>query len=235
MSEFLKPQSPLQHKDGAYIYPLTTSDQVILEDNTRLNVALEDIKDKVNNIDFSNLDLEGIAYIGETLDSAVAPINADTLGGRPAEYYATKDDVQAIPLGIEYGGTGATNAVDARKNLGITPENIGALSMDLLWENASPTSEFIEQTISLDLNEYSFVVICFVASAGATTYVATGFIMVGGGFHAEEYIANSGSVHKRHFKAETSGVRFENGRQDSTSGAQYMIPVKIYGVKGVSV
>lgn len=41
MSEFLKPQSPLQHKDGAYIYPLTTADQVILEDNSRLNVALE--------------------------------------------------------------------------------------------------------------------------------------------------------------------------------------------------
>lgn len=36
-----KPQSPLQHKDGAYIYPLTTADQVILEDNNRLNFALE--------------------------------------------------------------------------------------------------------------------------------------------------------------------------------------------------
>lgn len=37
MSEFLKPQSPLQHSNGSYIYPLTTADQVILEDGTRLN------------------------------------------------------------------------------------------------------------------------------------------------------------------------------------------------------
>lgn len=35
---------------------------------------------------------------------------------------------QAIPLGIEYGGTGATSADIARAQLGITPENIGALS-----------------------------------------------------------------------------------------------------------
>ena len=32
------------------------------------------------------------------------------------------------PLAIEKGGTGATTAAEARTNLGITPENIGALS-----------------------------------------------------------------------------------------------------------
>lgn len=45
MSEFLKPQSPLQHSDGAYIYPLTTADQVIMDDGTRLNAALNDLND----------------------------------------------------------------------------------------------------------------------------------------------------------------------------------------------
>ena len=72
MSEFLKPQSPLQHRDGAYIYPLTTTDQVILEDNTRLNATL----DKV-------------AYMGEKNQGAATEIiNADTLGGRLPSYYA---------------------------------------------------------------------------------------------------------------------------------------------------
>lgn len=37
---YLKPQSPLQHKDGDYFYPLTTADQVIMEDGSRLNSVL---------------------------------------------------------------------------------------------------------------------------------------------------------------------------------------------------
>lgn len=47
MSEYLKPQSPIKYKkDDAYIYPLTTADQVILEDNNRLNFALERLDEK---------------------------------------------------------------------------------------------------------------------------------------------------------------------------------------------
>lgn len=72
MSEFLKPQSPLQHREGAYLYPLTTIDQVILEDNTRLNAAFE-------NVVFAS---EG------NQESTVAPLNADTLGGQLPSYYA---------------------------------------------------------------------------------------------------------------------------------------------------
>lgn len=40
MANYLKPQSPLQHKDGDYFYPLTTIDQIITKDNTRLNAEL---------------------------------------------------------------------------------------------------------------------------------------------------------------------------------------------------
>lgn len=47
MANYLKPQSPLQHKDGDYFYPLTTIDQIITKDNTRLNAELI-------NVDFSN-------------------------------------------------------------------------------------------------------------------------------------------------------------------------------------
>lgn len=69
MSEFLKPQSPLQHKDGAYVYPLTTVDQVILENNNRLNVLLE-------NIIYANENEEEVARV---------PLDADTLNGYTAE------------------------------------------------------------------------------------------------------------------------------------------------------
>lgn len=40
MANYKKPQSPLQHKDGDYFYPLTTLDQIVMEDNSRLNANL---------------------------------------------------------------------------------------------------------------------------------------------------------------------------------------------------
>lgn len=72
MSEiYKKPQSPLKYNDQ-YFYPLTTADQVILdEDNTRLNSALE-----------------SLVYTDEgSVDSTTAPINADTLDGKlPSDF-----------------------------------------------------------------------------------------------------------------------------------------------------
>lgn len=39
---YLKPQSPLRDKkSGDFFYPLTTSDQVILKDGSRLNAVLD--------------------------------------------------------------------------------------------------------------------------------------------------------------------------------------------------
>ena len=39
-----KPQNPLQHKDGDYFYPLTTADQVIFDDSTRLDTKLNNFE-----------------------------------------------------------------------------------------------------------------------------------------------------------------------------------------------
>lgn len=38
---YLKPQSPIKDRDGDYIYPLTTVDQVIMPDGSRLNNLLD--------------------------------------------------------------------------------------------------------------------------------------------------------------------------------------------------
>ena len=40
---YLKPQSPIKDKDGDYLYPLTTVDQVIMPDGGRLNAVLNDM------------------------------------------------------------------------------------------------------------------------------------------------------------------------------------------------
>ena len=42
-----KPQSPLQYEDK-YFYPLTTADQIITDNDTRLNVALNNLNDYID-------------------------------------------------------------------------------------------------------------------------------------------------------------------------------------------
>lgn len=56
---------------------------------------------------------------------------------------------QAIPLEVQYGGTGATGVAQARENLGI-------YEPVLLWENASPESGLGHTVVTLgDLSEYT--------------------------------------------------------------------------------
>ena len=69
MANYLKPQSPLQHKDGNYFYPLTTIDQIITDNDTRLNAELI-------SVDFSNV----VDNNGEMIIT-----NADMLNGKTIE------------------------------------------------------------------------------------------------------------------------------------------------------
>jgi hypothetical protein len=88
MSEFLKPQNPLR-KGEAYIYPLTTVDQVILEDNSRLNFALEHM----------------VYASEEHQESAVTPLDADTLEG-----YSVNSLIEKIyPVGSIYMSINSTS------------------------------------------------------------------------------------------------------------------------------
>ena len=88
---YIKPQTPLQHKDGDYFYPLTTIDQVIMEDGiTRLNGA-----------DLVSVNTDG-APEGETVK-----VNADTLGGYPASDFVRYDELDMGDIG---SGNGKTKA-----------------------------------------------------------------------------------------------------------------------------
>lgn len=66
MPTYEKPQSPIYSKtNDAYLYPLTTVDQVIMEDGSRLNSV-------------------GMLVVDNTdaVDGEAVPVNADTLGGK---------------------------------------------------------------------------------------------------------------------------------------------------------
>ena len=145
--------------------------------------------------------------------------------------------VQALPLGIEYGGIGATNAADARINLEITPENIGALSMELLWENASITSQFSrDQTVAFE-QEYDLFIITVIASTifGRRTNC---LVVPNISINTLEGNTGAGSFTSRDVIAEKNKIWFDAGISNTagniTGGDDNCIPFRIYGIKGVS-
>lgn len=151
---------------------------------------------------------------------------------------------QAVPLEVQYGGTGATTTDEAREKLGITPYNIGAISISKVWENDSPSSSFSAKTISLDLSDASMVMIAHKAStSGSTTNID--FCLVGTKKQLVGY-ANAGAssstyLYTRVANVNTTGVVFDSGYSKTTSGTSAstdnakLIPVAIYAVKGMQL
>lgn len=52
---------------------------------------------------------------------------------------------------------------------GVDAVNVG-LDMDLLWENSSPTASFGAQTITINLNAYSSLLVTYLVLSGNTSY-----------------------------------------------------------------
>ena len=93
-SEQDKPQSPLYSASAqTHFYPLTTADQVIVEDEQRL----DDVLNKYLIIDFDD-------------SNAAQPnsINADTLGGIHADQYVTKDILDNSFIKLNFSVVGGT-------------------------------------------------------------------------------------------------------------------------------
>lgn len=133
---------------------------------------------------------------------------------------------------ITTGGTGANNAEQALMNL-------GGISKTLLWENASPGSEFAAQSITVDTTPYDFIEIESVgASPSATTRQ---------GEEASSQLTyiwampTNSFVAEREFQIYNKSVKFGEGHQQSfrpqitdpfTSNGRCK-PYRIYGIKGV--
>lgn len=90
--KYSEPNAPLKKVDEKgnieYIYPQTLASQVIMnERGERLNTILN----------------ENLLWLGDTGDEGVESIDADMLGGIPANDYATKEYIDQLLGGIENG------------------------------------------------------------------------------------------------------------------------------------
>lgn len=114
-----------------------------------------------------------------------------------------------------------------------------ALQMTELWKNASPTSTFGEQTISLDLSGYDMVLVR--ARLHTTTSHFCPVVMVDIGGNKGLLCGNPHArIARRLVTAKAAGVTFEGavyfanyGETTSTANNDYLIPVSIHGIKGV--
>ena len=113
-------------------------------------------------------------------------------------------------------------------NGGTTP--VEDLEPVLLWENGSPTTNFSGQKIALDLTEYAGVIVEFADDTSnsvlCTRLFAKKTDTYGGKFGAG-YGVSSNAWARIIDALDDTGVTIHDG----TGGNQYVIPLRIYGVK----
>lgn len=119
----------------------------------------------------------------------------------------------------------------------VTVTYTGAMSKwTLLWTNASPTSAFAAQTISIDLSAYDFVMVVYQHWTSSDVNNSA-FCRVG---QYGRLLSHDYTLAYRDYHPETTGVYFNIGLVVATynnsnvnQNASAVIPLQIYGIKGV--
>lgn len=107
--------------------------------------------------------------------------------------------------------------------------NDGVMSLSLLWENAAPSSNFSEQTITLTDMDYDFFLIC--TSSGSAIIKASTAATSG----AVTFI-NKSEQYGRWFSVVAEGISVENATASTINSAgtvynSFAIPVYIFGIR----
>ena len=122
MAVYYKPRSPIQSGED-FIYPLTTADQIILRDGSRLEKNGQ-ISINGTAADSSKLGGKSPEHYAtaqsvsslkdDKLDKTASAADSAKLGGHLPSYYATAESVS----NISYNNAGAHNSIYRGKNLG---------------------------------------------------------------------------------------------------------------------
>ena len=116
----------------------------------------------------------------------------------------------------------------------------GGVTMELLWENASPTSDFEGQDVALDLSEYDGVFIIFDLTGSNNYRPSPMFVFEKDTGKFYNNFAEAGyKLAQRNAAVYSNKVTFGNASSMNTYGSQgstnnkLIKPVYIYGIKGV--
>lgn len=113
------------------------------------------------------------------------------------------------------------------------------ISMELVWENASPTSEFGAQDITINLSDYSLIEIEFKISTTQERTFREKSLINTGGFACFIYGSVDAGIYGgyRYFTPFDDKINFSTCWRPTTSTEAvdntYCIPIKVYGIKGV--
>ena len=185
----------------------------------------------------------------ETLD--LTNSLAITQGGATTAAAAREAILENKALSIAEGGTGATTAANARTNLGLK----NATTETLLWTNASPTSLFAAQTISIsNISSYDYFVVVHMQSMNDSISRLDSDVLLksigtrmknclsSSGILDSSTISNRGAGGTRYATIGTSGITFTDANRLVVSSSVFSTlidnsickPYKIYGGKWVA-
>lgn len=187
--------------------------------------------------------------------SSWTPTASDVGAAASSHTHVFKDDITGT-VSASRGGTGRDTLTSGRYLVGNgtsavtlkTPAavltDIGAMSGDVLWTNASPSSEFAAQTVTVsDMSNYQYIIIT--AQVGPATdsgNISTGFIPVTVGrtipicgFFADFWMhVRQASIASATQITFTSGYMYsvpDRSKYENWNGRT--IPLQVIGIKGV--
>lgn len=148
------------------------------------------------------------------------------------EFYLNETNPSKRKISLKKATANQLGGIKVGAGLNITNEGVLSTTspLELLWENSSPSSEFLPQTISLNLQSYSIVIVMFRLST-STTY-RTNSLSVTFGYDIQAISRHNADIYSRLYTPKASEIVFYNGLDNSGSiDNNRMVPFRIYGMK----
>ena len=177
-------------------------------------------------------------YTDSTYISKSVPVFDVSSNGNCFAFFGTATDGLISPKLLINGELAFGTEADAAVAL----VNLGGVSMKSLWTNASPTSNFAAQTISLNLSDYKYVLVRYLYSTDYQGIDQIAIVKVG----RDAYLTFTGAastniyLSQRTISVGSDSVAFGApvyktyaSTSKPTANNKYCIPVEIIGIKGV--